>query len=91
MILNYLIIAFRNLRDKKVYSIINIVGLAIGLAACIIMLYYVKHESSYDTFHTRHQRIGRITYETTKETEARGIAKTPFPMKPVLLGEYPEV
>ena len=91
MILNYIIIAFRNFRDKKVYSLINIIGLAIGLASCIIMLYYVKHESSYDTFHTRHQRIARITYETTSEIEVRGIAKIPFPFKPVLLNEYPEV
>ncbi len=91
MIHNYLLMALRSLLTRWSYGLINIVGLAIGLAASLIMLYYVKQEFSYDRFHTKHQIIGRITYKVESESESKGIAKVPFPLKFVLLDEYPEV
>jgi putative ABC transport system permease protein len=57
MVRNYLIIAWRNLVRYKVYSAINIAGLAIGLAACMLIVLYVGHESSYDSFHKNADRI----------------------------------
>src|SRR5580658_1904532 len=57
MILNYLRIGVRNLFRNKLYSVINIGGLAVGLAVCMTILLYVVHEHSYDRFHRDAQRI----------------------------------
>ncbi|WP_128546008.1 ABC transporter permease [Larkinella soli] len=60
MLRNYLKIAFRNLVRHKAFSAINIVGLAIGLAACLLILQYVAFELSYDNFHQNRDRIYRV-------------------------------
>jgi len=63
MIRNYLLTAFRNLNKTKLFSFINIFGLAIGMAACLLILHYVNFENSYDTFHENGDRTYRIRYE----------------------------
>ena len=60
MIRNYFKIAFRNITRNKVFSFINILGLAIGLAVSIIILVYVRHELSYDKFHSNSENIYRL-------------------------------
>lgn len=60
MIKNYLKVAFRNILRHKVYSLINIFGLAIGMALCLLILVYVQDELSYDGFHEKADRICRI-------------------------------
>src|ERR1700712_3680288 len=57
MIINYLKIAWRNLVKQRLFSLINITGLAVGLAVCIMIMMYVAHESSYDQFHANADRI----------------------------------
>jgi putative ABC transport system permease protein len=57
MILNYIKIAWRNLVNQKLYSLINITGLAVGLAVCMMIMLYVAHEMSYDNFHKNGNRI----------------------------------
>ncbi|MCO5950381.1 ABC transporter permease [Mucilaginibacter flavidus] len=57
MIFNYIKIAWRNLVKQKLFSLINITGLAVGLAVCMIIMMYVAHESSYDRFHKNADRI----------------------------------
>jgi putative ABC transport system permease protein len=57
MLKNYLVTAWRNLKRSPVFSFINITGLAIGLAVCMLILEYVEHENSYDKFHTNAVRI----------------------------------
>jgi putative ABC transport system permease protein len=57
MILNYIKIAWRNLIKQKLYSLINISGLAVGLAVCMMIMMYVVHEMSYDRFHKNADRI----------------------------------
>ena len=57
MIKNYLKVAWRNLVRYKIYSAINITGLAIGLAVCMLIVLYVGHESNYDRFHKNGERI----------------------------------
>jgi putative ABC transport system permease protein len=57
MFKNYLKIAFRNLLKNKIFSIINIAGLAIGMSVCMLILLYVSHELSYDTFHQKGKNI----------------------------------
>lgn len=57
MFKNYFIIAFRNFSRNKVYSAINIIGLSIGLAVCMLIILYTAHEHSYDKFHANADRI----------------------------------
>jgi putative ABC transport system permease protein len=63
MFRNYLKTAFRNLRKNKLYSAINIFGLTVGLAACLLIGVYINHELSYDKFNTNADRIARATME----------------------------
>ena len=57
MVKNYILTAWRNLLKNKIFSLINIIGLAIGLSVCMLMLEYVEHERSYDRFHANADRI----------------------------------
>ncbi|WPP51349.1 ABC transporter permease [Catalinimonas niigatensis] len=67
MLKNYLIIAYRNLLKNKVFSLINILGLAIGMAACLLVLQYVNFELSYDNFHDKSKRMYRAALYQYKE------------------------
>src|ERR1700759_133249 len=57
MIFNYIKIAWRNLVNQRLFSFINISGLAVGLAVCMMIMMYVAHEMSYDRFHENADRI----------------------------------
>jgi len=63
MFRNYLKTAFRNLRKNKLYSIINILGLTVGLSACLLIGVYITHELNYDKFNVNANRIVRATME----------------------------
>lgn len=63
MIKNYFKIAIRNLLRYKVFSFINIAGLTTGLTCCLLMVLYLQHELSYDTFHKKGKRIARVIME----------------------------
>jgi putative ABC transport system permease protein len=63
MLKNYLLVALRNLTKNKAFSFINIVGLAIGMAACLLILQYVTFELSFDNFQTKKDRIYRINQD----------------------------
>src|SRR5215469_4196182 len=63
MFKNYLKTAFRNLQKNKLYSAINIFGLMVGLAACLLIGVYIRHELSYDKFNVNADRIVRATME----------------------------
>ncbi len=90
MIKNYLKIAFRNLVKNKVFSLINIVGLAIGIVACMLILQYVRFELSYDNFHTNGSKIYRITATENEGIGRESIMVAP-PIGPELERNYPEV
>ena len=57
MFKNYIQIAWRNLTKNKLYSFINIGGLSVGIAACMLIMLYVAHELSFDHFHKNADRI----------------------------------
>lgn len=63
MIRNYFKIAWRNILKNKGYSVINILGLAIGMAVCLLILLYVQNELSYDRYHTNADRVYRANME----------------------------
>lgn len=62
MIRNNIQVAFRNFSRQKAYTLLNIAGLAIGIAASLLIFQYVKYERSFDTFHDRAGDIYRIQY-----------------------------
>ena len=89
MLRNYLKVAFRNLRKRSGFTFINIFGLAIGIACCLLIAVYVFHELSYDQFHTKSDRIYRVTQETVTSSKEEHGAGTPFPVGPTLKNDYP--
>jgi len=91
MFKNYLKTALRNLRKQKGYALINISGLALGMACSILIIFYLHHELSYDRFHANADRIYRVTMEGMLNGEALNVAVTPNPLAPSLLSNYPEV
>src|SRR5580765_6847732 len=62
MLKNYLTSAFRNFLRHKSFTLLNVIGLSLGMAASLLILQYVKYERSFDTFHTRAKDIYRIQY-----------------------------
>ncbi len=91
MIKNYLTVAIRNIARNKTFSAINILGLAIGMACCILILLYVQDELSYDQHHEHAHRIYRLAEEVHIAGQTRRIAITSFPMGPALVQDYPTV
>ena len=91
MFKNYLKIAFRNLIRHKGYSFINIVGLAIGMVSCILILLWVQHELSYDRFHVNAENIYRVVEMQQQSGEPFPVAVTPSPLGPAMLEDFPEV
>ena len=63
MIRNYTMVAFRNLVRHKRFAAINILGLALGIAACVLIMLFVTHEMSYDSFHKNEARIFKMQAE----------------------------
>ncbi len=91
MLKNFLIIAWRNIVKSKVFSFINIAGLAIGLACFALISLYVVDELSYDRFHQKGDRIYRVNSEIKLGNTAQSLAVTSDPMGPTLKKDYPQV
>jgi len=91
MFKNYLKIAARNFLKYKAYSFINITGLAIGIACCILILLYVQEEISYDRFHQNAERIYRVIVDESNEGKVRHLANTYAPMAPALQAAFTEI
>ncbi|UCC38544.1 MAG: ABC transporter permease [Candidatus Aminicenantes bacterium] len=91
MLRNYLKIAFRNIKRHKAYSFINICGLGIGMACCILILLYVTDELSYDRYHERGERIYRINAISSIGTTTRHYATVPPALAPGLADSIPEI
>lgn len=91
MIKNYFKIAWRNLRRQLTFSLINIVGLAIGLATCILISMYVLDEWSYDRFHAHANRIVRVVFKGTVPGGKLNEAHVMPPVAQALKIEFPEV
>lgn len=91
MIKNYFKIAIRQLIKNKFYSLINIIGLAIGLTACLLIFFYVQDELSYDKFHSNKDRIYRVSevFKTGDGTMETGL--TPYKLAPDLKTRFPEI
>lgn len=92
MLKNYLKIALRSLLRSKTHSVINILGLGIGIACCILIVLFVKDEWTFDKFHAKADRIYRVwAREDYGKDEVFFYTVTPFPMGPTLKDNFEEV
>jgi len=91
MFKNYMKTALRNIRKHKIYSFINIGGLAVGMACCFFIFLWVKNELSYDQFHENAGRIHRVVAEHFTEGSSDIFPATPAPLAQALMDEFPEV
>ena len=100
MIQYFFQIAWRNLLKRKFYSLINIAGLAVGMACCVLITLYIKNELSYDQYHSKRDRIVRVlqTFRSVQNGVNPG-APTPedfwvwgcAPVGPALQADFPEI
>lgn len=79
MLSNYLKIAYRHLWGNKLFSLINITGLAIGIAAAALLILYVSYQLSYDRFHSKADRIYRLNHTRFIDGEKQYTSATVFP------------
>lgn len=91
MIRNYLKITFRNLANQKFYTALNIVGLSIGIASCVLILLYVYNELSYDTFNEKGDRIYRVGLNGKIADQEIFTTNTCPPLAFTAVLEFPEV
>jgi putative ABC transport system permease protein len=91
MIQNYLKIAWRNLLKHKSFSLINILGLAVGIAACMIIFLYVHDELTFDLYNVKADRIARVTTRIHTPESDLVIATSPVMLAGTLKRDYPEV
>ena len=88
---NYFKTAWRNLWKNKVYSIINIAGLAISMAACIVIMLFVFYEKSFDHFHTKNiYRLNEVQ-KPPGMVSSQKVALTMFPMGQTMKAEFPQI
>lgn len=91
MLLNYLKIAVRSFSSQSYYALINTVGLALGIAACILILLFVKDELDYETTFAKHETIYRLTEDFPMGTHVSRSATVPFPVKQKLMEDFPQI
>ncbi len=88
MLKNYLTIAIRYLRRNRIFSLINIAGLGLGMACCLFIFLFVQDELSYDRFHEKADRIYQLTYHAPNNN---AYARIPPPIGPRMTENFQEV
>ncbi|UCE06244.1 MAG: ABC transporter permease, partial [bacterium] len=91
MFKNYLLIALRNIKRNKGYTIINITGLASGMACCILIFVYIIHELSYDKFHEKAKNIYRVAIHGKIGDSPIDWATGTASIGPLMVKDFPEV
>lgn len=91
LLINYLKTACRNVMRYRVYSALNVVGLSIGIAGCLLVMMFVRREMSVDAFHTFGDRTYRVVRETVSSSKEWFYPRSDGPLASALRAEYPEV
>ncbi|MFT3705406.1 MAG: ABC transporter permease [Agriterribacter sp.] len=91
MFKNYFKIAWRNIRKNKLYSFVNIAGLTIGIASCLLIGIYVWQELTYDSFHKNADRIARLTMEYQVSDKKEQLAVTGSKAGPEFKRQFPQI
>jgi ABC-type antimicrobial peptide transport system permease subunit len=91
MLKNYFTIAWRNLAREKGYAFINIAGLAVGMAAAMLIFLWIQNELTFDRFYPKTQRLFQVYNRDIIGGEPQVWGATPAPLAPALKRDYPEV
>ncbi|MBA3647365.1 MAG: ABC transporter permease [Chitinophagales bacterium] len=91
MIRNLWLVAIRNLKKDLWYTMLNILGLAIGITCSLFMIFYIRDELSFDRYHKKADRIVRINSYIDEPSNSMKLAITQYVMAPALKRDYPEV
>ena len=91
MFKNYLVIAVRNIKKSKIYSMINVIGLAVGIASCLLILIHIRYELSFDKFHDNADSIYRVVLERSSPDRVRNWGWSSPQVAKALVKDYPEV
>lgn len=91
MLKNYFKVAIRNLLRNRIFSFINIMGLAVGMTACFLIFQYVRFENSYDSFHSKADRIYRVVTDAVTPSKTIHGGVTTAPVGITLKKDLPEV
>ncbi len=91
MLRNYFLVALRNIRKQRFYSIINIVGLTVGIVATLFIILYIKDELSYDRFHANIDRLYRVGLNGRLAGQEVHVVNTPPPLASAMVSEVPGV
>jgi putative ABC transport system permease protein len=92
ILFNYLLSAFRNIVKNKVFSILNLLGLSVGIAACLLLLQYVYYENSFDKFHEDYENIYRVRYDGYRNGKRMFACAAAVPaVGPAMKDNFPEV
>lgn len=91
MLKNYFKIGWRNIRNNKLFSFLNIFGLSIGFSCCLLIALYIVHETSYDHHHKNADRLYEIATTFVKDAEDHPMPNTPAPMAAAMKQEFPEI
>jgi predicted permease len=84
-------IAFRNIKKNRVFSAVNIIGLALSMASCLLISMYIWNELKHDTFHKNGQNIYRLTERQDQAGSFYNVAVTPGPLAPAMQKDFPEI
>jgi putative ABC transport system permease protein len=91
MIKNYLLITIRNFLRNRNYTLINILGLSIGLTACIVIFLLIRFDTEFDKFHHRYDRIYRVVRTTTSASGIERSSVTPYPFAGAFWQDFTDV
>lgn len=91
MINSYLLSAWRNINSNKLFSFINVFGLAIGFTCCLLITLYIFHENSYDSYHKNAKQLYELATVFVKDGKEDPKPNTPAPMAAAMKQEYPEI
>ncbi len=91
MLRNYFKTAFRNILRNKLFTSLNILGLSLGLATAILILFWVQDELSYDKYHSDHEQMYRVNADYDLNGSKINVCVAPPPMAQALMRDYPEV
>src|SRR3984885_7670657 len=91
MIRNYIKTAYRSLLKNKGFTILNVLGLSVGLATCLLIVFYVVDELSYDRYNTKADRIYRLTLDAQLNGHGGVFATSEGPLLSEIKSTFPEI
>ena len=91
MLKNYVKVAFRNLKSNKAFSLVNITGLAVGMAGAILIILWVQNEYTFDSFHTNNKTLYKVWYRFVGKDDIGNLDVTSAPLGKALKQNFPEV